>query len=76
MLPGPNSFEWVDSPDKVTHPEPSKQAAEVTLKRLKGAKLEQAPRKSQQSDPGWIISVDEVVEALLGEPGSGGIKRA
>jgi hypothetical protein len=29
---------------------------EVTLKQFKGAKLEQARKKTQQHEPGWIIS--------------------
>ena len=70
---GINKFEWVDKPEKAN--KDAKEAMEVTLKQFQSAKLEQAPRQSQQIEPGWVISVDEVVEVLPGESGFGGIKR-
>jgi len=54
---GINKFELVDKPGKATVGE--KEAMEVTLKQFKGAELEQAPRKVQQIDPGWIISMEK-----------------
>jgi hypothetical protein len=71
---GINKFEWVGKPEKASTD--AKDSMEVTLKQFQSAKLEQAPRKSQESEPGWLISVDEVVEEFLGELGSGGIKSA
>jgi hypothetical protein len=52
---GVDTFKWVDKPNKATA-DPEKKAVQVTLKRLKRAKLEQAPRKSTQVEPGWLIS--------------------
>jgi hypothetical protein len=54
LVTGINKFEWVDKPEKATAD--AKEATEVTLKKFKGAELEQAPRKTQQIEPGWIIS--------------------
>jgi hypothetical protein len=54
-----NSFEWVDSPAKITHPEPDKQAAEVTLKRFKSAQLVEIPAKTPQTTSHWVISMDK-----------------
>ena len=68
---GIDKFEWVDKPEKASTD--SKESMEVTLKQFQGARLEQAPRKSQV-EPGWVISVDEIVEELLGETGAGGLK--
>ena len=69
-----DKFEWVAKPQDATAD--AKESMEVTLQQFQSAELLQAPRKSPQVEPGWIISVDEIVEDLLGEPGSGGIKRA
>lgn len=55
---GPNSFEWVDSKEKVKQ-EPHKQAAEVTLRKLKGAELEEVPATTQQTTSKWVISTDK-----------------
>ena len=49
-----NKFEWVDKPEKATVD--AKESMEVTLKQLKGAELEQTPRKTEENEPGWIIS--------------------
>jgi hypothetical protein len=65
---GINRFEWVDKPEKATTD--ARKSMEVTVKQFQSAKLEQAPRRSQQMEPDWIISVDAVVEGFLGEPGA------
>jgi hypothetical protein len=51
---GTNTFEWVDKLEKAI-PQ-AKEAVEVTLKQLRGTELEQAPRKTEIVEPGWIIS--------------------
>jgi len=56
---GPNSFEWVDSPDKIKNSEPDKQAAEVTLKQFKSAQLVEIPAKTPNTASDWIISMDK-----------------
>jgi hypothetical protein len=53
---GIDKFEWVDTPEKASAD--AKESMEVTVKKFQGAKLEPAPRRSQQIEPGWIISVD------------------
>jgi len=54
LATGINKFEWVDMPEKATAD--ARESTGGTLKQLKGAELEQAPRKSPQVEPGWIIS--------------------
>jgi len=51
---GINKFEWISNPERATAD--TRESMEVTLKQLKGAELEQAQRKTQQAEPGWIIS--------------------
>jgi hypothetical protein len=51
---GINTFEWVDKPENATSD--AKESMEVTLKQFQGAKLERAPKKTQQHEPDWIIS--------------------
>jgi hypothetical protein len=54
LATGINKFEWVDKPEKATAD--AKEAIDVTWKQFEGAELEQAPKKTQQHEPGWIIS--------------------
>jgi hypothetical protein len=51
---GDDTFKWVDKPSKATAD--YKGAMQVTLKQFRRAKLERAPKKSLQHEPGWIIS--------------------
>ena len=51
---GVRTFEWVDKVEDAT--EESKESTDVTLKQLKAAKLERAPKKTPVQDPGWVIS--------------------
>jgi len=55
---GINKFEWVDKPEQATA-DTNKESMEVTLKQLQDAELVKAPQKSQQFEPGWIISTDK-----------------
>lgn len=54
LATGINKFEWVAEPEKATAD--AKEAMEVTWKQFECAELEQAPKKTQQHEPGWIIS--------------------
>jgi len=54
LATGINKFECVDRPEKATAV--AKEAMDVTWKQFRGAELEQAPKKTQQHEPGWIIS--------------------
>ena len=54
LVTGINKFECVDKPEKATAD--AKEAMDVTWKQFEGAELEQAPKKTQQHEPGWIIS--------------------
>ena len=54
LATGINKFEWVDKPE--TASADAKEAMDVTWKQFEGAELEQAPKKTQQREPGWIIS--------------------
>src|SRR6266478_4481406 len=51
---GINKFEWISNPERATAD--AKESMEVTLQQLKDAELERAPRKTQEAEPGWIIS--------------------
>lgn len=51
---GINKFEWVDESGNATAD--AKESMEVTLQQFKGAELEQAPKRTPQHEPGWIIS--------------------
>jgi hypothetical protein len=51
---GINKFQWVKNPQLATAD--ANQAMAVTLKKFKRARLEQAPRKSQHVEPGWVIT--------------------
>ena len=53
---GINKFECVDKPEKATAD--AKEAMEVTWKQFEGAALEQAPKKAEKREPGWIISME------------------
>ncbi len=55
---GINKVEWISNPERATVD--AKESMEVTLKQLKGAELEQAPRKTQEAEPGWVISKEGV----------------
>lgn len=52
-----DKFEWVDKLENATVD--AKESMDVTLKQLKGAKLEQAPKKTLEHEPGWIISTEK-----------------
>ena len=54
LATGINKFEWVDKPEKATAD--AKEAMDVTWKQFECAELEQAPKKTEQHEPGWIIS--------------------
>jgi hypothetical protein len=54
LATGTKEFQWVDKPENATVD--AKESMEVTLKQFKGAKLEQSRKKTQQHEPGWIIS--------------------
>ena len=54
LVTGINKFECVAKPEKPTAD--VKEAMDVTWKQFEGAELEQAPKKTQQHEPGWIIS--------------------
>ena len=54
LATGINKFEWVDKPEKATAV--ANGALGVTWKQFEGAELEQAPKKTQQHEPDWIIS--------------------
>jgi hypothetical protein len=49
-------FEWVRNPSEATSD--SQESAEVTLKLLRGAQMEEEPRKSVQHSLDWIITTD------------------
>ncbi len=51
---GVDTFKWVDKASKGTAD--NIKAVRATLKRLKRAKLERAPKKNLQHEPGWVIS--------------------
>jgi len=54
LATGINKFECVDKREKATAD--AKEAMDVTWKQSECAELEQAPKKTQQHEPGWIIS--------------------
>jgi hypothetical protein len=54
LATGINKFEWVAKPEKATAD--AKEAMDVTWKQFEGAALEQAPKKTEQRESGWIIS--------------------
>ena len=54
LATGINKFECVDKPEKATAD--AKEAMDVTWKQFRGATLEQAPKKTEQHEPDWIIS--------------------
>jgi len=54
LATGINKFECVDKPEKATAD--ATEAMELTWKQFRGAALEQAPKKTEQHEPGWIIS--------------------
>jgi hypothetical protein len=56
---GPNSFEWVDSPEKADGV--FKPVAEATLKQFKSAELVELPQKSPQLQSEWVISANGIV---------------
>jgi len=56
LATGINKFEWVAEPEKATAG--AKEAMEVTWKQFECAELEQAPKKTEQHEPGWIISME------------------
>jgi hypothetical protein len=51
---GINKIEWVDTPEQATAD--AEESMKVTLQQFKEAELVQAPRKTRQIEPGWIIS--------------------
>jgi hypothetical protein len=51
-----NTFEWVDDPKRAT--KDAKDSLEVTLKQFHDAKVERAPRESQQIEPDWVITTE------------------
>ena len=53
---GINKFEWVDKPEKATAVADG--ALGVTWKQSECAELAQAPKKTEQHEPGWIISME------------------
>ena len=55
LATGINKFEGVDNPEKTTAD--AKEAMDVTWKQFESAELEQAPKKTEQHEPGWIISM-------------------
>ena len=56
LATGINKFECVDKREKATAD--AKEAVDMTWKQFECAELEQAPKKTQQHEPGWIISME------------------
>lgn len=55
-----NVFEWVNDPKCATTD--AKESLEVTLKQFHDAKVERAPRESQQIEPEWVITTEREVK--------------
>jgi hypothetical protein len=55
-----NVFEWVNDPKCAT--KDAKESLEVTLKQFHDAKVERAPRESQQIEPEWVITTEREVK--------------
>lgn len=70
---GINRFEWVDNPENATAD--AKEAMEVTLKQFKDAELVQAPKKTLEHQPGWIISREVITSETSICPLCGGQRK-